>query len=91
MKLLFVADPLETFKTIQGFHLRHDAQAAKRGMRSWLASRRSWCGSAVGDNDAHGVRAYRADGRCDRWFVTEQVADLALADAGAVLMRGPAL
>ena len=45
MKLLFVADPLETFKTYKDTTFAMIREAARAATRCWRASRATWCGS----------------------------------------------
>jgi glutathione synthase len=90
MDLLFVADPLETFKTYKDSTYAMMVEAAARGHRLLACEPRQLRWVRGGRVDAL-VReiALRAGGAHDGpdWFevVSERV--LALADAGAVLMR----
>jgi len=91
MDLLFVADPLETFKTIKDSTFAMMREAAARGHRLWacephdLVWRR---GSRVVARRARCI-ALGADEPADdaAWFDMLQERELALADTGAVLMR----
>ena len=88
MKLLFVADPLESFKTYKDTTFTMMREAARRGHELWacqagdLVWRR---GARVVARDA---RAVALTGReDDPWFNELTRAELALADVHAVLMR----
>ncbi len=88
MKLLFVADPLESFKTYKDTTFTMMREAARRGHELWacqagdLVWRR---GARVVARDA---RAVALTGReDDPWFDELTRAELALADVHAVLMR----
>ncbi len=88
MKLLFVADPLESFKTYKDTTFTMMREAARRGHELWacqagdLVWRR---GARVVARDA---RAVALTGReQDPWFDELTRAELALADVQAVLMR----
>jgi glutathione synthase len=87
MKMLFVADPLESFKTTKDTTFAMMREAARRGHQLWacepadLVWRR---GSRVVARDA---RAITLTGDAQRWFEVIAEGELALADAGAVLMR----
>jgi glutathione synthase len=87
MKLFFVADPLESFKTYKDTTFAMMREAARRGHSAGPASRPTWCGSAApawwpAPPAASASRAMPSVG--SRW---PQQAELALADADAVLMR----
>jgi glutathione synthase len=87
MKLLFVADPLETFKTYKDSTFAMMREAAKRGHEIVACEPAQLVWQRGGRVTARGARHIALTGDAADWFVTEQVADLALADAGAVLMR----
>ena len=87
MKLLFVADPLETFKTYKDSTFAMMREAAKRGHEIVACEPTQLVWQRGGRVTARGARHIALTGDATDWFVTEQVADLALADAGAVLMR----
>src|SRR5690349_3416528 len=80
MKLLFVADPLEGFKTYKDTTFAMMREAARRGHALWACEpadlvwrRRARAITLTGDDHA--------------WFEVVAEGELALADAGAVLMR----
>jgi len=87
MKLLFVADPLDTFKTYKDSTFAMMREAARRG-HSLLAcgpQQLVWLrGSRV---TARGAVHITLTGDADDWFKVESTADVALADVDAVLMR----
>jgi glutathione synthase len=87
MKLLFVADPLETFKTYKDSTFAMMREAVKRGHEIVACEPAQLVWQRGGRVTARGARHIALTGDAADWFVTEQVADLALADAGAVLMR----
>ena len=87
MKLLFVADPLESFKTYKDSTFAMMREAAKRGHEIVACEPTQLVWQRGGRVTARGARHIALTGDATDWFVTEQVADLALADAGAVLMR----
>ena len=87
MKLLFVADPLESLQDHKDSTFAMMREAAKRGHEivACEPTQLVWQRGGASRRAVRGILRSRAT-RPD-WFVTEQVADLALADAGAVLMR----
>ncbi len=85
--LLFVADPLESFKTYKDSTFAMMREAARRGHTLWACevSQLLWRrGRRVA---AQGARRIVLTGDEHAWFTVEESADLALADTGAVLMR----
>ena len=85
--LLFVADPLESFKTYKDSTFAMMREAAHRGHVLWaceVAQLLWWRGGHV---TAAGARRIALTGDEHDWFSVEEVRDLALADTGAVLMR----
>jgi glutathione synthase len=87
MDLLFVADPLEAFKTYKDTTFAMMREAASRGHTLWACEPRDlvWLrGSRV---VARAARAITLNGDAHAWFDVVQQRELALADAGAVLMR----
>ena len=86
MKLLFVADPLESFKTYKDTTFAMMREAQKRGHTL------SACGPQDirwlhGDGVTAQVRDIRLTGQADGWFATEGTRRTALQDFDAVLMR----
>ena len=86
MKLLFVADPLERFKTYKDSTFAMMREAAARG-HELLA-----CGPENlmwqrGARVVAQVRAFTLTGDTEHWFSAADEAVVALADMGAVIMR----
>ncbi|WP_077037653.1 glutathione synthase [Pelomonas sp. KK5] len=87
MKLLFVADPLESFKTYKDTTFSMMREAARRGHQLWACHPADLVWQQGAKVTAHGARCITLTGDADDWFKVEQTADLALADTDAVLMR----
>jgi glutathione synthase len=90
MKLLFIADPLESFKTSKDSTYAMMREAARRGHR--LAACEPGQLRWVSDGRAGGpvrsrVRDITLTGDLDAWFHESAVRDVALRDFDAVLMR----
>jgi glutathione synthase len=85
--LLFVADPLDSFKTTKDSTFAMMREAASRGHTLWACEVAQLGWQRGGRVMAHGARRIALSGAADAWFTVEQTQDLALADAGAVLMR----
>jgi glutathione synthase len=88
MSLLFVADPLESFKTYKDTTFAMMREAVRRGHELWACE----VGDLVWRRGARVVarraRAITLTGRDDEgWFDVVSEREFALADAGAVLMR----
>ncbi len=90
MKLLFVADPLDTFKTYKDTTFAMMREAARRGHELAACEPKDLTWVAGGRVTAL-VREIRLTGDAERWYdiKPESAPDtpLALADFGAVLMR----
>ena len=87
MKLLFVADPLESFKTYKDTTFSMMREAARRGHQIWACEPADlvWVrGSRV---VARNARAITLTGDEHAWFEVITQAELALADTGAIVMR----
>jgi glutathione synthase len=87
MDLLFVADPLESFKPYKDSTYAMMREAARRGHRLWACEPADlvWVrGARVVVRAARGIVLVEAP---DRWFEQVATQELALADVGAVLMR----
>jgi len=87
MKLLFVADPLESFKTYKDTTFSMMREAARRGHQIWACEPADlvWVrGSRV---VARSARAIALTGDEHVWFEVVTQGELALADADAVVMR----
>ena len=87
MKLLFVADPLESFKTYKDTTFAMMREAARRGHTIWACEPADLVWVRGARVVARGARAITLTGEADRWFEVVTQAELALADADAVLMR----
>jgi glutathione synthase len=91
MDLIFVADPLESFKTYKDTTFSMMREAARRGHRLWACEQRDLVWTRGGRVVARAARcvAIRGDARADThdWFEVLQQREIALADTGAVLMR----
>jgi glutathione synthase len=85
--LLFVADPLETFKTSKDSSFAMMREAARRGHALWACEVPQLVWRRGGRVTAQGARRIALTPGGPDWFSVEAVRDLALADAGAVLMR----
>ncbi|OGA99496.1 MAG: glutathione synthase [Burkholderiales bacterium RIFCSPHIGHO2_12_FULL_69_20] len=87
MKLLFVADPLESFKIVKDTTFSMMREAARRGHQLWACTPADlvWVrGARVVARDA---RAITLTGEVDRWFDVVAEGELALADTDAIVMR----
>lgn len=86
MKLLFVADPLATFKTYKDSTFAMMREAARRGHELWACEARE-----MGWRQDHPVstaaRRIRLTGDELAWFAVEEEALIALRDMDAVVMR----
>ncbi|MFY9509978.1 MAG: glutathione synthase [Rubrivivax sp.] len=86
MDLLFVADPLETFKTTKDSTFAMMREAAGRGHKL-LATEPQQLRWQRGGRVLATVREITLTGDADDWFKTVATHELAVADTGAVLMR----
>ena len=87
MRLLFVADPIESFKTYKDTTYAMMREAARRGHQVWACTPSDlvWVrGARVVARDARAI-TITADEH--DWFEVVAEGELALADADAVLMR----
>ncbi|MES2956916.1 MAG: glutathione synthase [Pseudomonadota bacterium] len=87
MRLLFVADPLESFKIVKDSTFAMMREAAARGHELWACEVPQlvwWRGGRV---SAIAARRIALTGDDHDWFEVEQTSDLALGDTAAVLMR----
>ncbi len=85
--LLFVADPLESFKTYKDSTFAMMREAARRGHGLWACEVPQLAWQRGGRVMAQAARRITLTADEDDWFAIEQTQDLALADTGAVLMR----
>jgi len=87
MKLLFVADPLENFKTYKDSTFAMMREAARRG-HELLACEPEDLMWQRGGRVSAPLRAFALTGDAHDWFKVQSEAQLtALADVGAVIMR----
>ena len=87
MKLLFVADPLESFKPYKDSTFAMMREAAARGHEIWACEPADLVWRQGARVVARGARAITLTGDEHDWFAVATQAELALADADAVLMR----
>ena len=87
MKLLFVADPLEGFKTYKDSTFAMMREAAQRGHTLIACETRQLVWLRGGRVTARAAREITLTGDADDWFRVTATADVALADVDAVLMR----
>lgn len=86
MKLLFVADPLHTFKTYKDSTFAMMREAAARGHELWACEPHDIVWQRGGQVQAQARRIALTDDAHD-WFDELEAAELALAAVDAVLMR----
>lgn len=86
MKLLFLADPLHTFKTHKDSTFAMMREASRRGHELWacLAHDLRWQQGGRVEACMHRITL---TGEVEHWYDVTETATLALADMGAVLMR----
>jgi len=87
MKLLFVADPLATFKTYKDSTFAMMREAAKRGHAILACEPQQLVWLRGGRVTARGAVEITLTGDPHDWFQIQSTADMALADVDAVLMR----
>ncbi|MBV8603258.1 MAG: glutathione synthase [Pelomonas sp.] len=87
MDLLFVADPLEHFKTYKDTTFAMMRVAARRGHAIWACGPEQLVWQRGGRVTAQGARRIALTGDAQAWFTVAAQRDYAVADAGAVLMR----
>jgi len=87
MKLLFVADPLSTFKTYKDSTFAMMREAARRGHTLLACEPQQLVWLRGGRVTARGALHISLTGDAHDWFKVEAAADVALADIDAVLMR----
>jgi glutathione synthase len=87
MKLLFVADPLDTFKTYKDSTFAMMREAAKRGHSILACEVNQLVWQRGGRVTARGALEIALTGDADAWYTVESTGDVALADVDAVLMR----
>ena len=87
MDLLFVADPLDSFKTYKDSTFAMMREAARRGHALWACEVHQLAWQRGARVTAHGARRITLTGDAEGWYAVQATRDLALADTGAVLMR----
>ena len=87
MKLLFVADPLHTFKTYKDSTFAMMREAARRGHTLLACEPRQLVWQRGGRVSARAAVEIQLTGDAHDWYRVAATADVALADVGAVLMR----
>jgi glutathione synthase len=87
MKLLFVADPLATFKTYKDSTFAMMREAARRGHRILACEPQQLVWQRGGRVTARAAVEIALTGDADDWYTVTSTADVALADVDAVLMR----
>jgi glutathione synthase len=87
MKLLFVADPLESFKTYKDTTFSMMREAARRGHQIWACEPADLVWLRGARVVARGARAITLTGNEHTWFSVIAQGELALADTDAVVMR----
>ncbi|WP_119290181.1 glutathione synthase [Azohydromonas sediminis] len=87
MNLLFVADPLKTFKTAKDTTFAMMREAASRGHVIWACEPADLVWRTGSRVVARRARAITLTGDAKAWFDVVQERELALADADVVLMR----
>ncbi|XHS79207.1 glutathione synthase [Burkholderiaceae bacterium UC74_6] len=87
MQLLFVADPLEVFKTYKDSTFAMIREAVKRGHVIWACHPVDLVWQRGSRVTAMAARRISLTGDADDWFKVEETRDFALAEADGVLMR----
>jgi glutathione synthase len=86
MKLLFVADPLDTFKTHKDSTFAMMREAASRGHELWACEPQELVWQRGSTVNAH-ARRIQLTGDAHDWYEEIEAADLPLCRTDAVLMR----
>ena len=87
MKLLFVADPLESFKTHKDTTFAMMREAARRGHALWACETTDLVWQRGAKVVARGARAITLTGEAQAWFQVTERRELGLAETQAVVMR----
>jgi len=87
MDILFVADPLATFKTYKDSTFAMMREAARRGHALWTCEVPQLVWQRRGRVTARGAQRIALTTDADDWYTTQATQDLALADIHAVVMR----
>ncbi|HEX5356693.1 MAG TPA: glutathione synthase [Aquabacterium sp.] len=86
MKLLFVADPLHTFKTYKDSTFAMMREAASRGHELWACEQQDIVWQRGGQVQTQSRRITLTGDEHD-WFIEQESAEVVLASMDAVLMR----
>jgi len=86
MNILFLADPLDSFKTYKDSTFAMMREAAKRGHQIWACEQHDLVWQHGGKVQAVS-RRIELTGHADRWFNTLEQGVVLLADMDAVIMR----
>jgi glutathione synthase len=87
MDLLFVADPIEHFKTYKDTTFAMMREAERRGHAIWACEPRQLVWQRGARVTAMAARQIALTGDAHDWFAVRATRELALADSGAVVMR----
>jgi glutathione synthase len=87
MILLFVADPLESFKTYKDTTFSMMREAARRGHQLWACHPADLVWVRGAKVTARAARRVTLSGDEHDWFKVEQTTDLVLAETDAIVMR----
>jgi glutathione synthase len=87
VRLLFVADPLESFKPTKDSTFAMMREAARRGHEIWACESADLTWRRGGHVVARRARAITLTGDAHAWFQVVSEGELVLAETGAVLMR----
>ncbi|ALT79307.1 glutathione synthase [Paucibacter sp. KCTC 42545] len=87
MKLLFVADPIETFKTYKDSTFAMMREAAKRGHEIWACEVPDLVWRSGGRVLARRARALTLTGDAKDWYSVAATQELVLAETDAIVMR----
>ena len=87
MKLLFVADPLESFKIYKDTTFSMLREAAKRGHQLWACEAQDLVWRSGGRVVARTARAIALTGDANDWFTVLATSELVLAETDAIVMR----
>jgi glutathione synthase len=87
MKLLFIADPLSTFKTYKDTTYAMMREAARRGHTLWACEQKQLVWERGGRVTARRAQHISLTADAHDWYAVEAAQDLPLAEVDAVLMR----
>jgi glutathione synthase len=87
LNILFVADPLASFKTTKDSTFAMMREAARRGHTIWACEVPQLVWQRSGRVTARSAVRIALTGDADGWYTTQATQDLALADTQAVVMR----